>query len=104
MTFLSRLCLSAMLLAGPVYAAPTTEQASLALMLTQLNHIESTLQRAQAQAAQAPAERFFFDYTQAYADIGAIRTGIEHYLTPVRAQPRHIIPLSGRYRLEDAAQ
>lgn len=99
MTFLSRLCLSAMLLAGPVYAAPTTEQASLALMLTQLNHIESTLQRA-----QAPAERFFFDYTQAYADIGTIRTGIEHYLTPARAQPRHIIPLSGRYRLEDAAQ
>ncbi|MFP1824536.1 integrative conjugative element protein, RAQPRD family [Lonsdalea quercina] len=104
MTFLTRLCLSATMLAGPVYAIPTTEQASLALMLTQLDHIEATLQRAQAQASLAPAERFFFDYPQACADIKAIRTGIQHYLVPARAQPRTIVPLSGRYRLEEPAQ
>lgn len=95
------LYLSGLLLAGCVQAAPTSESASLALLLTQLDLIESTLQRARKQASVAPDERFFFDYAQASADIHTVRAGIEHYLTPARAQPHHVLPLSGQYRRED---
>lgn len=98
------LCFSTVMLAGPLQAAPTSEQASLALLLNQLNQIESTLHRAQAQTSVAPDERFFFDYPQAYADIQAVRAGIEYYLTPSRAQPHTVLPLSGQYRTEEPPQ
>lgn len=93
-----------MMLSLSTQAAPTSERASLALMLNQLDQTEATLHRAQAQASVAPDERFFFDYPQAYADIQAIRTGIEHYLTPARAQPRAVLPLSGQYRQEGSTK
>ncbi|ECI6680427.1 TPA: conjugal transfer protein [Salmonella enterica] len=91
-------------LTASVRAAPTSEQVSLALLLNQLNQMESTLNRAQAQASVTPDERFFFDYPQALADIRTVRAGIEHYLTPSRAQPRTVLPLSGQYRAEDVPQ
>ncbi|EJX0634381.1 conjugal transfer protein [Salmonella enterica] len=91
-------------LTASVYAAPTSEQASLALLINQLNQMESTLQRAQSQASVTPDSRFFFDYPQAFEDIRAVRTGIEHYLTPSRAQPQPVLPLSGQYRTEGIPQ
>ncbi|ECD9611727.1 conjugal transfer protein [Salmonella enterica subsp. salamae] len=91
-------------LTAPVHAAPTSEQASLTLLISQLNQLESTLHRAQAQASVTPDERFFFDYPQALADIRTVRAGIEHYLTPSRAQPHTVLPLSGQYRAEDVPQ
>ncbi|EBX8629390.1 conjugal transfer protein [Salmonella enterica subsp. enterica] len=91
-------------LTASVHATPTSEQASLALLLNQLNQMESTLNRAQAQASVTPDERFFFDYPQALADIRTVRAGIEHYLTPSRAQPHTVLPLSGQYRAEDVPQ
>lgn len=96
----SYLCLSGFLLAGHATATPTTERENLSLLLTQLNQVESTLRRAEEQASVAPDSRFFFDYSQAYADIRAIRTGIEQYLTPSRAQPQTVLPLAGQYRRE----
>lgn len=90
-------------LSTTVSAAPTSEQANLALMLTQLNHIEATLQRAQAQAKTSPTDRFIFNYPQAYTDIQTIRRGIKQHLLPTRAQPRNIQnikPLSGQYSVE----
>lgn len=93
-------CLTAL----PARAAPTAERASLALLLTQLNQLEATLQRAQEQAENAPVERFIFDYPQVHADINAMRNGIAHYLTPTRAQPRTVLPLLGQYRKEGDAK
>ncbi|EBZ5771685.1 hypothetical protein EC412_05285 [Salmonella enterica subsp. enterica serovar Redlands] len=97
--------LSATLLATAAQAAPASEESNLALLLTQLNILESTLRRAEAQASVAPETRFFFDYPQAYADIRAMREGISQYLTPVRAQPRAVATFPARYRTEtEAAQ
>ncbi|HAT6803627.1 TPA: conjugal transfer protein [Citrobacter freundii] len=87
-----------------VHAAPTSEQATLALLINQLDQLEATLLRAEKQASVAPGERFFFDYSQARADIRAIRTGTEHFMTPSRAQPHAVLPLSGVYRKEDKPQ
>ena len=96
------LVLPALLLAGPVLAAPAGEQENLALMLSQLNQLTATLQRAQAQTPLSPEARFFFDYPQAYADIRTMREGVECYLTPSRAQPQTVLPLAGDYRREAA--
>ncbi|EBL8291865.1 conjugal transfer protein [Salmonella enterica] len=96
--------MSGIVLAGNAIAAPTSEPATLSLLLTQLDMLDSTLKRAENQASVAPGERFFFDYPQAHADIQAVRAGIEHYLTPSRAQPHAVLPLSGQYRTEDTPQ
>ncbi|MGG5964580.1 RAQPRD family integrative conjugative element protein [Salmonella enterica] len=98
------LCLPAALLATVVQAAPASEDADLSLLLTQLNILESTLKRAEAQASVAPQTRFFFDYSQAQADIHAMREGIRLYLTPSRAQPRTVATFPARYRTEAVPQ
>ena len=95
--------LTVLALACSAHAAPTSEQASLALVLTQLDQMQSTLQRAQAQADEAPTARFFFDYSQASVDIQVMRNGINNYLTPTRAQPRNMAGLSGLYRREGSS-
>ncbi|WP_273822932.1 MULTISPECIES: RAQPRD family integrative conjugative element protein [Pseudomonas] len=41
--------------------------------------------------------RFNFDYSQLSADLELIRQGIEHYLSPARAQPRAVPEPSGHY-------
>lgn len=92
--------LTGMILTFTVHAAPTSEQASLALLAQQLNQMESTLQRAEAQARLAPDTRYRFDYSQAFDDIHTIRRGIHDYLSPVRTQPRNVNALSGLYRRE----
>ncbi|HAV1239806.1 TPA: hypothetical protein JGU28_004600 [Salmonella enterica] len=92
------------LLTPAVQAAPASEEANLSLLLAQLNTLESTLKRAEAQASVAPDTRFFFDYPQAYADIRAMREGIGLYLMPSRAQPRIVATFPARYRTEVAPQ
>lgn len=92
------LLLPGLLLTAPAMAIPATEQENLALLLSQFDQLNATLQRAQRQSSFTPATRFFFDYPQAYADMRAMRTGVEHYLTPSRSQPRTVLPLMGRYR------
>lgn len=92
--------LTGMVLACTAHAAPTTEQANLALLTRQLNQMESTLKRAESQARLAPDARYRFDYSQAFADIHTIRHGIHDYLSPARTQPRNVNALSGLYRRE----
>lgn len=92
--------LTTLVLTFTVHAAPTSEQANLALLTRQLNQMESTLRRAQAEALLSSGERFHFDYAHAFADIRAMRSGIRDYLSPPRAQPRNISMLSGLYRRE----
>jgi len=95
------LYLSGIVLAGNALAAPVSESATLSLLLTQLDMLDSTLKRAESQSSVAPDDRFFFDYPQAHVDISAIRAGIEQYLTPSRAQPQPVLPLAGQYRREN---
>lgn len=92
--------LTGLVLACTAHAAPTTEQANLALLTRQLNQMESTLKRAEAQARLAPDTRYRFDYSQAFADIYTIRSGIHDYLSPARTQPRNVTALSRLYRRE----
>lgn len=81
-------------------AAPLTEREELTLSLNQLTQIEASLHRAQLSARTGINERYYFDYPRIHSDITTLRSGIEHYLTPTRAQPRDTATLVGQYREE----
>ncbi|MFP5845034.1 RAQPRD family integrative conjugative element protein [Salmonella sp. 741265052_HSA] len=81
-----------------VFAAPLTEREELALSLSQLSQIEASLHRAQQNARTSINERYYFDYPRIHGDITTLRSGIEHYLTPARAQPQDTATLVGQYR------
>lgn len=84
---------------GPqAWASPESTQ--LALALKQLDGVKTSLARAQTIASTDPQSRYFFDYLQAQQDITAVEQGIRHYLTPARAQPRAVQPLSASYQRE----
>ncbi|HBQ6492887.1 RAQPRD family integrative conjugative element protein [Klebsiella pneumoniae] len=82
------------------FSAPLTEREELTLSLNQLNQIEASLHRAQQSARTGINERYYFDYPRIHSDISTLRSGIEHYLTPARAQPRDTATLVGQYREE----
>lgn len=82
-----------------VYASPESTQ--LALALKQLDGVKTSLERAQTSASTNPQSRYFFDYLQAQQDISAVEQGIRRYLTPARAQPRTVQPLSASYQREN---
>lgn len=81
-------------------AAPLTEREELTLSLNQLTQIEASLHRAQQSARTGINERYYFDYPRIHSDISTLRSGIENYLTPIRAQPRDTATLVGQYREE----
>ncbi|HCF8019157.1 RAQPRD family integrative conjugative element protein [Klebsiella aerogenes] len=81
-------------------ASPLTEREELTLSLSQLTQIEASLHRAQQSARTSLNERYYFDYPRIHGDITTLRSGIEHYLTPARAQPRDTATLVGQYREE----
>ncbi|EHU6239838.1 RAQPRD family integrative conjugative element protein [Salmonella enterica] len=81
-------------------AAPLTEREELTLSLNQLSQIETSLHRAQQSARTGLNERYYFDYPRIHGDITTLRSGIEHYLTPTRAQPRDTATLVGQYSEE----
>ncbi|EBS0850516.1 raqprd family integrative conjugative element protein [Salmonella enterica subsp. enterica serovar Carno] len=88
------------LLTGPqVHASP--ESAQLALALKQLDSVKTSLERARTSASADVQSRYFFDYLQAQQDISAVEQGIRRYLSPARAQPRAIQPLSASYQREN---
>ncbi|ENZ8428702.1 RAQPRD family integrative conjugative element protein [Klebsiella aerogenes] len=80
------------------YASPESTQ--LALALKQLEGVKTSLERAQTSASTDPQSRYFFDYLQAQQDISAVEQGIHRYLSPARAQPRVVQPLSTSYQRE----
>ncbi|EAA6221759.1 conjugal transfer protein [Salmonella enterica subsp. salamae] len=84
-------------------AAPLTEREELTLSLNQLSQIEASLHRAQQSARASVNERYYFDYPRIHSDITTLRSGIENYLTPARAQPRDMATLAGQYREEKTA-
>lgn len=85
------------------FAAPLTEREELTLSLNQLSQIEASLNRAQQSARTGINERYYFDYLRIHSDITTLRSGIEHYLTPARVQPRDTATLVGQYREEKTA-
>lgn len=80
------------------FASPESTQ--LALALKQLDGVKTSLARAQTSASTDPQSRYFFDYQQAQQDISAVEQGIRRYLSPARAQPRAVQPLSASYQRE----
>lgn len=81
-------------------AASLTEREELTLSLDQLTQIEASLHRAQQSARTSINERYYFDYPRIHGDITTLRSGIEHYLSPARAQPRDAAALAGQYHKE----
>ncbi|MGR5563276.1 integrative conjugative element protein, RAQPRD family [Klebsiella michiganensis] len=79
----------------------TPESTQLALALKQLDGVKTSLARAQTSASTDPQSRYFFDYQQAQQDLTTVEQGIRRYLTPARAQPRAIQPLSTSYQREN---
>lgn len=81
--------------------ADDAERVQLAAIVRQLDQIE---QQAK-QAALNPQERsrYHLDYLRLLADLRRIRGGLQDFLTPGRAQPRDITPLSATYRVEGDA-
>lgn len=81
------------------WASPESTQ--LALALKQLDGVKTSLERARSSASSDPQSRYFFDYLQAQQDITAVEQGIRLYLSPARAQPRAVQPLSASYQREN---
>jgi len=55
---------------------------------------------SEANTSVIAGERYHFDYSRLLADLAQVRTGIQTYLAPSRAQPRDLTELSGDYRRE----
>ena len=81
------------------WASPESTQ--LALALNQLDGVKTSLERARTSASTDLQSRYFFDYQQAQQDIATVEQGIQRYLSPARAQPRAVQPLSTRYQQEN---
>ncbi|EJE9589579.1 RAQPRD family integrative conjugative element protein [Salmonella enterica] len=98
--FKTLLIIASLFITSSALAAPLTEREELTLTLNQLNQIEASLNRARQSARTGLNERYYFDYPRIHSDITTLRSGIEHYLTPARAQPRDTATLVGQYRQE----
>ncbi|EOG9025644.1 RAQPRD family integrative conjugative element protein [Pseudomonas aeruginosa] len=93
-------CLSTAL---PATAADdSNEKEHLAAVVRQLDLLDRLAKQSAATASQERA-RYHFDYTRLTADLQRMRTGINDYLTPQRAQPRDPAALLGDYR-QDSGQ
>ncbi|WP_049069544.1 RAQPRD family integrative conjugative element protein [Klebsiella michiganensis] len=89
-----------LLLTLPIWsqAIASPESTQLSLALKQLDGVKTSLERAQSNASTDPQSRYFFDYQQAQQDIAIVEQGIRRYLSPARAQPRVVQPLSASYQ------
>lgn len=89
------LCLA---VAVPLQASADSgiEHTQLVAMLRQLDALERHADNSAALSHQIAA-RYHFDYLRLREDIQRIRTGVQDYLTPQRAQPRDPAPLLGEY-------
>lgn len=80
-------------------ADSSTERVRLAAVLRQLDLVDRLIDDS-AESAAIRGTRYHLDYGRLRADISRVRTGIEQYLTPVRAQPRDDEALNGTYAAE----
>ena len=96
---LARLILHLTIGPSVALASSTDEQTRLALILQQLQRID-TLSHEAAASVPASLERYTFDYSRFASDLERLREGIADYLHPSRAQPRDPVELNGDYRRE----
>ncbi|EOC3628567.1 integrative conjugative element protein, RAQPRD family [Enterobacter hormaechei subsp. steigerwaltii] len=97
----SQTALLLLIIPFPVLVIASPESTQLALALKELDSVKTSLERARTSASTTPQSRYFFDYLQAQQDISAVEQGIHRYLSPARAQPRAIQPLSTSYQREN---
>jgi RAQPRD family integrative conjugative element protein len=76
------------------------EREQLAALARQLDLIDRLAEHA-ANAAPHERARYHFDYTRLRADLKRIRSGLQDYLVPQRAQPRDPVALIGDYVQRD---
>ncbi|MHB1371424.1 MAG: integrative conjugative element protein, RAQPRD family [Pseudomonadaceae bacterium] len=84
----------------PAFADDALEREQLAVLARQLDLVDRLAEHAASIAPQVRA-RYHFDYAQLRADLKRIRTGVQDYLVPQRAQPRDPVPLIGDYVRRD---
>jgi len=92
--------LLAMVLPSATFAEAAIQRQELAAALHQLDALERLIRHSEANTPVAAGERYHFDYPRLLADLAQVRTGIQTYLAPSRAQPRDLAELSGDYRRE----
>ncbi|WP_186207359.1 RAQPRD family integrative conjugative element protein [Burkholderia gladioli] len=82
--------------AGAHAAGADSASTQLATIERQLDSID----RLATASEQLPEDRgrYHFDYMRLHADVARIRTGLQDYLSPPRAQPHDPADLVGDYR------
>ncbi|AYA39138.1 RAQPRD family integrative conjugative element protein [Xenorhabdus nematophila] len=81
--------------------AQAAEKDELASAKNLIDQVQMALERASLAEKQADTPtrpRYDFDYLRIKADLSTIKAGIDHYLTPSRAQLQGSGVLSGHYR------
>jgi len=85
----------------PAHAADDApEREHLGTLARQLALIDRLAEHAANTAPQERA-RYQFDYARLRADLKRVRTGVQDFLVPQRAQPRDPVPLAGDYVRRD---
>lgn len=95
--FLVSLCLLAV--SCVAQAQQDQQHAELTALLRQIEQMQAVIAHAGSQPNDVRS-RYYFDYQRLNADLARVRAGIEHYLTPKRAQPRDMFDLLGEYQQE----
>jgi len=95
--------LLAMVLPSAAFAEAAHQRQELAAALRQLDALERLVQHSAANTPVIAGERYHFDYSRLLADLAQVRTGIQTWLAPSRAQPRDLTELSGDYRREQVS-
>jgi len=96
--------LLAMVLSSAALAEAAHQRQELAAALRQLDGLERLVRHSEANMPVIAGERYHFDYPRLLADLAQVRTGIQTYLVPSRAQPRDLSEVSGDYRREQVSQ
>ncbi|MDE9482509.1 RAQPRD family integrative conjugative element protein [Xenorhabdus bovienii] len=81
-------------------AAEKDELASAKRLIEQVQIALERANLAEKQADTPTRPRYDFDYPRIKADLSTIKAGIDHYLTPSRAQQQASGRLSDHYRQE----
>jgi RAQPRD family integrative conjugative element protein len=98
----SCVCVPLFVASPSALADEALEHERLAALVRQLDLVDRLAERA-AEVAHEGKTRYRFDYVRLHDDIERVRAGIRDYLTPPRAQPRDLSPLSGEYRTHRTA-
>ncbi|WP_432340181.1 RAQPRD family integrative conjugative element protein [Yersinia enterocolitica] len=78
------------LLSTQAIASEVFEREQLSLILKQVKNAQRITVAAYEKITPTDTERFWFDYERLERDLKKIQLGIEHYMTPNRAQPREL--------------